>query len=193
MTDIYPGIDDWDREALDLLPGIARAGQGSDLYLSLLSPLAGIEAEVEGVVRELADVEGAGPYVARMLALRYGIDAPGVSLTEQRRLAAAGAAAVGCDCTHLRALTVWRALTGDPSATATKLQSSSSYAVIFRGLLSWAPSAQYLRWGGRIMRDRTVSVGCEIEATVYTGGVLRLDEDPGLDLGLLAYTMPTWG
>lgn len=190
MTDVYPGIDDWDRAALDLLPGNARAGIGGGFGLALVAPLARAELVVESLAREVADIEAAGFYVARMTARRYNISTAGLSLRETRRLAAGGAAAVGCDGTDARLWAVWSALTGSTVATVRTMHPvpGGAYAVVFVAQIEWQPSRQWLTQARRIL-DRCVEGGAEVEATVYLAGYMRFDAAPGFDGAPLAYSV----
>ena len=191
MTDVYPGIDDWDRQALDLLPGIARAGAGADWFLANVLPLSSIELEVESLAREVSNIESAGLYVARMTALRYGVTPWGMAVGEVRRLAAGGAAALACDGTDSRTYAMWTALTGATQATVRTFRSVStpSYDVRLTASIAWEPSRQWLEQAGRIVA-RCVEAGGETEATVYLGGSLFFDALPGLDGGVMSYALP---
>ena len=192
MSDVYPGIDDWDQEVRQLLPSPALAGDGEALWLGLFRPLADLEIGVESLVRELADIEIAGMYVARTQCLRYGIEPGGMPVHELRRLAAGGAAALACDASNARQWTMWTALTGDPSALVRPHRSGASYSAVFTARLAWLPSAQWNAWAGRLV-SRCLEAGSEGEARYHVGGALVLDGGPALDAGTLAYSLPvTW-
>ena len=190
MTDVYPGIDDWDRHVLDGLPGMARAGQGADWSLGLVSTMGVTEMEIEGIAREVADIEVAGLYVARAMAYRYNINPSGIELAELRRLVAGARAALACDGTDSRMHAMWVALTGSTDVTVRRLTSSGSYMAVLEGRVGFEPTTAYLAQAGAIVR-RCVAVDAEVEAVVYLDGSFLFDDGPGFDVGLLSYLLPT--
>lgn len=190
-TDVYPGIEDWDRAALDLIPGAVRAGAGAQWFLGLVRPLADTELTIEGIAREVADIEIAGTYVATMQCIRYGLNPAGMEVHELRRLAAGAAAALASDGTDGRLWAMWTALTGSTNGRHYMLRSNTTanYSDVFEGRIGWEPSRQWLAQAGRIV-GRCIEAGSEAEAHVYLGGEFRFDGPPSLDAGVLAYTLP---
>jgi hypothetical protein len=191
MSDVYPGIDDWDRQALDVIPGAVRAGAGSAVHLGMVLPLAGIETDLEGLAREIADIEIASLYVARMKCLRHGINPGGMVLHEVRRLASGATAGLASDGTDARLRAMWAALCGSTNVSVRNLRSNTTanYAKVFIGRIGFEPSRQWLTQAGRIVA-RAVEAGSEVEASVHLGGEFRFGASPGLSAGVLSFQLP---
>lgn len=191
MIDVYPGVDDWDRQVLDLLPGVSRAGVGRTLALASARLMADTELLIESVAREVADPEVAGTWVASRLCYRYGVSPVGITdVRELRRLAQGGAASLGCDGSLTRAYAMWTALTGSTTVQVRRHHSSTSFAIRLLAKISWEPSRQWVAQAGAIA-SRCVGDGGEVEAVVYIDGAMPLGGYPPLGIGTLAWWLPT--
>lgn len=193
MTDVYPGIDDWDRHVLDLHPGVTLAGVGRDLALSLASPLARSELVVESIARQVADPSTAGWWVGRRMAAWYGVATAGLTdVRELRRLILGARASLALDGSMHRVHAMWSALTGAADLTVRRVRSVStpSYGYRLTARISWQPSRQWVAQAGAIVA-RADCDGGQTEACVYVDGALILDGSPVLDVGTLAWALPT--
>lgn len=189
MSESYPGVDDWQRYTLDALPSVCRAGHGGAWAVALSTVQAQRELVLEGLARELADLEVAGRFVLEGKAALYGVNASGVTTAELRRLVvgarAAGASTSGSDDDLYR---MWTALCGtDDVRVRTVGVMTLSSALEAR--ITWEPSAAWLRAAGRIVA-KTVEAGADWDAVVHVGGVLRWGAvAPGWGVGTWAYPL----
>jgi len=184
----YPGIDDWRRDTLDRAPSRSRAGDGAEWYVGLTRTAADLELVLEGVAREIGDLEAAGRYVLDARGALYGVDAAGVSTEELRRLtigARAAMASTGTDATLYR---MWTALTGSEDVQV-RVVGVTSRSVYLSARISFVPSSSWLRAAGRIV-DRSVEAGMDWSAVVHVGGVLVWGAaPPGWGVGTWAYPL----
>ena len=184
----YPGIPDWERYVLDYVPAVARAGDGTPWVLGLSRPFADLELQIEGIVREMADLEVAGRSVLEAKGALYGVEAGGVGLEELRRLvigARAGMASVGSDDSLYR---MWTAITGSTDVKVGTIGVTAK-SVRLEARIAFEPSAAWLRAAGRIV-DRAVEAGMDWSALVHVGGVLRWGTaPPGWGVGTWAYPL----
>jgi len=188
VSDSYPGIDDWERHVLDVLPSVCRAGLGGGWSVALSTVQAQRELVIEGVARELADLEVAGRFVLEGQAALYGVSASGVTTTELRRLVIGARAALASSGTDDDLYRMWTALCGttDVRVRTVGVMTLSS---ALEARISWEPSAAWLRAAGRIVA-RSVEAGSDWDAVVHVGGVLRWGAvAPGWGAGTWAYPL----
>jgi len=188
MSDTYPGIDDWRRDALDRAPSRSRAGDGAGWYVGLTRTAADLELVLEGVAREIGDLEAAGRYVLDARAALYGGDAAGVSTEELRRLAIGSRAAMASTGTDASLYRMWAALTGSEDVQV-RVIGVTARSVFLAARIGFVPSSSWLRAAGRIV-DRSVEAGMDWSAVVHVGGVLRWGAaPPGWGIGTWAYPL----
>ena len=168
MSDIYPGIPDWDRYVLDSMPAVSRAGDGSAWMLGLMDCFADIETSIEQLARQFADIEFAGSYALQQRASEYGTYERGAMPLEAYRRIVAGLVVASRSDYSMGALTAtMRALCGTREVEVERIQ--GGMAVQMQGVVGFEPSTAWLSMAGRVI-DVAVYDAAEWEAVVYQQG-----------------------
>ena len=185
----YPGIDDWDAYVRGFAPSMCLAGYGGPFLVALSRPSADRELVLEGVARELADLESAGRYVLEARGALYGVDAAGLGLEELRRLVVGARAAMASTGTDADIYAAWVALTGSTDVRVRTI-GVTAISLALEARISWIPSSAWLRAAGRIVA-RLPEAGTDFAAVVHVGGVLRWGAlSPGWGVGTWGYVLP---
>ena len=197
--DVWPSIPDTGARTSAIAPSVLRGPRGAAWLAVLTDPYDRIEGLAEDMGRALLDVEEAAGDLLDLVGRAYSYDRAGLPDYLYRRLLAGWivarpwAARGAPDWETLDA--AWRALVG-PGATEISVERVGIVApvpgVAASAVVDFWPTDDFVQRAGRIF-GRLVTPGVEWSVTLAPPGALRLDEDPGLDLGLLAWYASSGG
>lgn len=162
----YPNPQDWDGEAVGLLPDVAAVPPGADYFVHLVHPLVETDDRFALLYQSMVNLDDAAGDGLDLAGDQVFERRDGLNDSEYRRIIAGRRVAVLGGGTSPRLFAGWKALTESSTATL-ELPGSSSVRLAAR--VSFVPTLSWLVRAGSVVRDM-VEAGVDVSATIYRSG-----------------------
>lgn len=183
----FPLPEDWDADALLLLPDAAVDSEG--YWLAMVRPLSTILDRYALLYSGVIDLSDASGYVLDLAGDWVNEPRGGLADNEYRLIIAGRRVALAGRVSEQRAYAGWVALTG--SSDATVKGHEGSYSIHYSARVDFVPTSLYVARAGAVVRALTPTA-YDAEAVVYRSDTALFDDAVyGYDTGNYAWSLRT--